>query len=159
MSAVHRLFAYALALLVLGACASSDYGRKEAAGTLIGGGLGALAGSHIGSGDTRLIATGAGTLVGAFIGNSAGRSLDRADRLHAAQAGFQALEYTASGDHVAWRNPDNGHHGAVIPQRTYRAPSGQYCREYIHNATIDGRVEHVYGTACRDQHGNWRAAN
>lgn len=154
-----RPIAMVAALLLLGACTTSEYGPKEAGGTLIGGGLGGLAGSHIGSGDTRLIATGAGTLIGAFLGNAAGRSLDRADRLYAAEAGFQALEYTPSGDHVAWRNPDSGNHGAVIPEPAYRAPSGQHCREYSHNATIDGYVERVHGTACRDAYGTWRAAN
>lgn len=159
MPGIHRLIACALALLVLGACASSDYGQKEAAGTLIGGGLGALAGSQIGHGDTRLIATGAGTLIGAFIGNSAGRSLDRADKLYAARAEFQALEYAPSGNQVAWQNPDSGHSGYVTPQRTYQAPSGEYCREYSHNVTIGGRIERVYGTACRDPYGDWYVAD
>lgn len=154
-----RLIAPLAALMLLGACTTSEYGQKEAAGTLIGGGLGGLAGAHVGKGDTRLIATGVGTLLGAFVGNQAGRSLDRADQLYAARAEFQALEYAPSGSRVDWQNPDSGHHGYVTPHETYQAPGGHYCREYSHNATIDGRVERVHGTACRDDYGEWQAAN
>jgi surface antigen len=151
--------ACALALLLLAGCTSADFGQKEAAGSVIGAGLGALAGSQIGSGDTRLIATGAGTLIGAFIGNQAGRSLDRADRAYATRAQYQALEFAPAGSSASWRNPDSGNYGAVTPTRTWQASSGSYCREYSHTVTIDGRPEQVFGTACRDERGNWRATN
>jgi len=154
-----RFLAAALVLLLVTACSANDLGRKEAAGTLLGGGLGALAGSQIGGGRGKLVATSVGTLLGAFVGNQAGRSLDRADYVHASRAEYQALEYTPAGSQVAWRNPDSGHHGHVTPQRTYQAPSGQYCREYSHNATVNGYVDRVHGTACRDENGNWRAVN
>lgn len=154
-----RFLAAALALLLIAACSATDLGRKETAGTVLGGGLGALAGSQIGGGRGKLVATSVGTLLGAFIGNRAGRSLDRADQAHAGRAEYQALEYTPAGAEVGWRNPDSGHYGSVTPQRTYQTSSGQYCREYSHNATVDGYVERVHGTACRDEYGNWRAVN
>lgn len=159
MNTTLRIAAGVLALVLLAACTANDFGRKEAAGTVLGGGLGALAGSQIGGGRGKLVATSVGTLLGAFIGNQAGRSLDRADHAYASRAEYQALEYTPSGGEVAWRNPDSGHYGYVTPQRTYQAPSGQYCREYSHNASIDGYVERVHGTACRDETGEWRAVN
>jgi surface antigen len=155
----HVLTAAALSAIVLTGCTANDFGRKEAAGTLLGGGLGALAGSQIGGGRGQLIATSVGTLLGAYLGNQAGRSLDRADQAYATEAEYQALEYTPSGSEVAWRNPDSGHYGYVTPHRTYETSSGSYCREYSHNASIDGYVERVHGTACRDETGAWRAVH
>ena len=43
----------------------------------------------------------------------------------------QALERSASGQSVAWHNPDSGAHGEVIPVRTYRSKSNHWCREYL----------------------------
>lgn len=151
--------AAALGAILLSGCAANDFGRKGAAGTLLGGGLGALAGSQIGGGRGQLIATSVGTLLGAYLGNQAGRSLDRADQAYATEAQYQALEYTPSGSEVGWRNPDSGHYGYVTPHRTYQTSAGSYCREYSHNASVDGDVERVHGTACRDESGVWRAAN
>jgi surface antigen len=159
MRILHYLTAAALSALLLAGCSANDFGRKEAAGTLLGGGLGALAGSQIGGGRGTLIATSVGTLLGAYLGNQAGRSLDRADQAYATEAEYQALEYTPSGGQVGWQNPDSGHYGYVTPHQTYQTSSGTYCREYSHNASIEGYVERVQGTACRDEAGVWRAVN
>lgn len=161
MTRFSRLLAGALALLLLGGCAQTgwDYGAKQTIGTLAGAGAGALAGSQIGGGRGKLVATSVGTLLGAFVGSSVGKSLDRADRVYAQRASYQALEYAPSGASATWSNPDSGHSGYVTPTRTWQASSGEYCREYSHYAKIDGYVEKVHGTACRDQDGSWRAVN
>lgn len=155
------LLAGALALLLLAGCANMDLGLgpKQGIGALAGAGAGALAGSQIGGGRGKLVATSVGTLLGAVVGSSVGQSLDRADRIHATRAQYSALEYTPSGSQTSWSNPDSGNSGYFTPSRTYQSSSGQYCREYSHNATIDGRIERVYGTACRDEYGGWRAVN
>ena len=57
-------------------------GPKQTGGTLIGAGLGALAGVQIGQGRGRLAAVAIGAVAGAALGNEVGRSLGRADRLH-----------------------------------------------------------------------------
>jgi surface antigen len=75
-----RLIFLGIAGLILAACQTS--GPKQTGGTLLGAGLGALAGSQIGSGTGQLIAIGAGTLFGATLGSSAGQSLDRADQVY-----------------------------------------------------------------------------
>lgn len=158
-SAGARLGAVALAAaLALGGCAT-DAGPKQTAGTLIGAVAGGLAGSAIGHGTGRHIAIGAGTLLGAYLGSEVGQSLDRADRIHAARAHHEALEYEPSGRTRNWVNPDTGHSGSVTPRRTYESEAGAYCREYETTVTIDGRTETAYGTACREPDGRWVIMN
>ena len=88
----------------LAACANGDYGTKQTVGALAGAGAGGLLGAQIGKGKGQLAATAAGTVLGAFLGNEVGRSLDRADRVHAGRAQYQALEYTPAGSPIAWQN-------------------------------------------------------
>ncbi len=153
------LLAAALAVLLLAGCANADYGRKQTVGALAGAGAGGLLGAQVGKGKGQLAATAAGTLLGAFLGSEVGRSLDRADQLHASRASYQALEYAPAGDEVGWRNPDSGHYGSVTPLRTWQAGSGEYCREYQQQAAIGGAVEAVYGTACRQPDGQWQVVD
>lgn len=160
---MHKLLRLAagatVATLLLSGCAGSDYGSKQTVGTLAGAGAGGLLGAQIGDGKGQLAATAAGTLLGAFLGNEVGRSLDRADRMYAGEAQYEALEYVPSGHSTSWQNPDSGHYGTVVPTRTYETSSGSYCREFQHGATVGGRTEWVYGTACRTPDGQWRVVN
>ena len=95
MSTLSRVLVSALVALALVGCANSDYGTKQTVGALAG--------------------AGAGGLLGAFLGSEVGKSLDRADAVHASRAQYQALEYTPSGQATAWRNPDSGHYGNITP--------------------------------------------
>ena len=150
-----RTAAAALLATTLGACADGHSG--EPLGTLIGAGLGAWIGSEIGgSGDSRVVGAAIGTLAGAAIGNSIGRSLDRADRLAMAQARYQALEATPSGETTEWINPDSGNSGTFVPEAAYEDDAGQYCREYQQTITVGGQTEQGYGTACRQPDGAWK---
>jgi surface antigen len=158
MATLPRTFASALLVTALVAC-QSDYGTKQTVGALAGAGAGGLLGAQIGNGKGRLAATAAGTLLGAFLGSEVGKSLDRADRVHASRAEYQALEYTPAGSSTAWRNPDSGHYGSVTPLETYETASGTYCREFQHRADIGGRPQSVYGTACRTPDGQWQVVN
>jgi surface antigen len=97
----------------------------------------------------------AGTLLGAWAGSEVGKSLDRADRLAAAQATHNALEHTPTGAATTWRNPDTGHAGSVTPLRTYQA-GGRDCRDFEQTLFIDGQAETVRSTACRQPDGTWR---
>jgi surface antigen len=159
MPTLPRLTGSLFLALALASCAASDLGPKQTVGTLIGAGTGAFIGTHIGHGSGRLIATSVGTLLGAYLGNEAGKSLDRADRLYASRAEYNALEYTPSGSSTAWRNPDTGHYGSVTPIETYETASGDYCREFQHQAQIGGRTRDVFGTACRTPDGQWQLVN
>jgi surface antigen len=159
MAKLPRLVASVLVSLSLVGCAGSDLGTKQTVGALAGAGAGGLLGAQVGKGGTRLAATAAGTLLGAFLGSEVGRSLDRADAMHASRAEYQALEYTPSGYSSTWRNPDSGHYGSVTPIETYESAGGTYCREFQHQAQIGGRSSDVYGTACRTPDGQWQVVN
>ena len=143
----------ALAVVALLGCTG---GEKEKAGTVIGAGLGALAGAHVGKGSGKLIAVAVGTLAGAALGGEVGKSLDRADRLAMQQSTQIALEKNKTGAKSTWRNPDSGNEGTVTPTRTYKTESGQYCREYQQTITVGGKTEQGYGRACRQPDGSWR---
>lgn len=149
--------AVALAL-PLSAC--QEYGTKETIGTLAGAGLGAWAGSAIDKdGAGGVVAIAAGTLIGGFLGNQIGRGLDKADRLEAERAQYQALEYGRSGARTEWVNPDSGNSGWVEAKPAYVADSGQPCREYTHTVIIGGKEQQAYGTACRQADGSWKVVN
>ena len=92
--------ATAMALVVaaglLGACVSNGqngYGMKQGAGTLLGAGLGGLAGSKFGGGKGQLAMVAAGTLLGGFLGNEIGASLDRADQAYLSRAQGAGLRH------------------------------------------------------------------
>jgi len=135
-------------LVFLGGC------NKQQFGTGTGAALGGLLGSQIGNGKGQLIATAAGTVAGAMIGGSIGASMDELDR----RKTYRTLENTRTGVTSRWQNPDTGVQYTVTPTQTYETASGP-CREYRTNATIDGRRETVYGTACRQSDGRWQSVN
>lgn len=149
-----RIATVVLLAFALTACAE-QYGPKQTGGTLVGAGLGALAGSQIGSGGGQLAAVAIGTLLGAFVGSEVGKSLDKADQLYAQQAAQQAQD-TQLGQTITWNNPDSGHSGTVTPVRDGYNSDGSYCREYQQTVTIGGKTEDAYGTACRQPDGSWK---
>jgi len=136
--------------LTLGGC----QGTKEETGQVIGAIAGGVLGNQVGAGSGRVAATIAGTMLGGYIGGQLGRAMDENDRWRA----NQALETAPTRQTVSWRNPDTGNEYAVTPTRTYYEDS-RPCREYTTEAWIDGKKETVYGTACRQPDGTWKAAN
>ncbi|MCW8926260.1 MAG: RT0821/Lpp0805 family surface protein, partial [Xanthomonadales bacterium] len=79
-----------------------------------------------------------------------GRSMDETDRMRTSAA----LESVRTGVPSSWQNPDTGYEYVVTPTETYDAETGP-CREYTLDATIGGKTEQVYGTACRQADGSW----
>ena len=153
---IKRIASVAFVALLLAACADYQNRPKQAGGTLIGAGLGALAGSQIGKGRGQLAAVAIGALAGAFIGSEIGKSLDKADRLYAQQA--QTKAYAAPiGETIAWNNPESGNSGTFTPTRDgTNTATGEYCREYQTTVNVGGKSESAYGTACRQPDGSWR---
>jgi surface antigen len=98
-------------------------------------------------------ATGGAALSG-FLGKHIGAALDDEDRRRAYAAQLQALESGPSGAPVAWRSPDSGHYGNVVPGPAYDL-NGAPCREYTHTVFIDGQLQTQRGTACRNPDGTW----
>ncbi|MFY7697737.1 MAG: RT0821/Lpp0805 family surface protein [Legionella sp.] len=133
---------------LLGGCAPMN---NEGLGTLSGGVVGGLLGSQFGGGSGKFAATAGGALIGAFLGGRIGQYMDKQDRLEMQRA----LETAPVGHAVAWQNPDNGNRYSVKPTRTYYA-NQQPCREYVTHATIGGKVQEIYGKACRQGDGSWR---
>ncbi len=143
--------------LVLGACEGA--GQKQMGGTLVGAAAGGLLGAQFGRGGGQLAAVAAGTLLGALLGSEVGKSLDKADQLHAQQAAGQA-QTVPVGETVAWNNPESGHSGTVTPIRDgTNTQTGAYCREYQTTVTVGGKTEEAYGTACRQPDGSWKIVN
>ncbi|MEO3430204.1 RT0821/Lpp0805 family surface protein [Pelagibius sp. CAU 1746] len=67
----------------------------------------------------------------------------------------QALEHSASGQPVAWENPDSGAHGQVVPVRTYRSKSNHWCREYLASKVANDVEQKSRAIACRSGDGAW----
>lgn len=126
--------------------------NRELAGGVIGGAVGGALGSQVGKGDGRTVATIGGAVIGVLVGGAIGRQMDQADQACVAQA----LEHTSGERPVYWRDPYDGVRFEVTPFRTYEDESGRFCREYMTTAIIDGRVEEIRDTACRDPEGGWR---
>lgn len=147
----------ALAASVAACAASPDgsSGAKENTGTLVGALGGALIGSQIG-GDTgtRIAAGVAGAAIGGLIGNRIGAALDDEDKKRAYAAEMDALERGPSGAPVAWKNPDSGRYGTVVPGPAYQQ-AGRNCRSYTHTIYIDGKPQTARGTACRNPDSSW----
>lgn len=132
-----------------------DLGRcnRETLGALLGGAAGAAAGTQIGSGSGKTAAIIGGTVIGFLVGGSIGRAMDQVDQYCVGQA----LEYAPDGSDITWVGADSGHY-RVAPQRTFQQGEA-YCREYTATATIGGRREQTYGTACRQPDGAWKLMN
>jgi surface antigen len=144
----------------LAACAGSPDGMgpgpKENTGTLLGAGTGAIIGASVAGGGTGSRVAGGliGAALGGLIGNRIGASLDDEDKRRAYAAEMDALERGPSGAPVAWKNPDSGRYGTVIPGPAY-AQNGRNCRSFTHTIYIDGRPQTARGTACRNPDGTW----
>ena len=54
-----------------------------------------------------------------MLGNRIGAAMDDEDKRRAYAAQVQALESGPSGAPVAWRNPDSGRYGSIVPGPAY----------------------------------------
>ncbi len=139
----------------LAACAGNPDTPKENTGTLVGGLTGAVIGSQIpGSPRGRVAATVAGAVIGGMIGNRIGAAMDDADKQLAYAAQIEALEQGSAGAPVAWRNPDSGRYGSIVPGPAYDQ-QGLKCRQFTHTIYIDGQPQTARGAACRNPDGSW----
>ena len=156
MKSVYKTTAAIVLAVTLVACQTLQDNPKQAGGTLLGGGLGALLGSQVGSGKGKLAAVAVGVLAGAWAGSEIGKSLDKADRLYEQRNVQDGLEYSQIGQSKAWRNPDSGHSGTITPTRTYRTAEGKNCRDFETTIYVDGKQETGSGRACRRTDGTWQ---
>jgi len=138
--------------VILSACSTAP--SKQDQGVVIGAIAGGLLGNQVGGGSGKVLATIVGAVAGGAIGGSVGKSMDETDRMNT----NAALENVRSGVSSTWVNPDSGYEYVVTPNNTYETDSGP-CREYTMDATIGGKTEQVYGTACRQADGSWQVVN
>lgn len=152
---ISRFTSLVMAAAVLVSCQDIQDNPKQAGGALVGAGLGALAGSQIGSGKGQMAAIAIGALGGAYLGGSLGKSLDNADKMYAERTAQNAFEYNRSGVASSWNNPDSGHSGSFTPTRYYQ-DNGADCRDYETTIYVGGKQETATGTACRQASGVWK---
>lgn len=139
-------------------CSASLVGcqtTNQDVGTVSGAVAGGLLGSTIGQGGGQLVAIAAGTLAGAYLGGAVGKSMDDQDRMNA----NRALETNNVGQPAYWHNNNTGATYKVTPTKNVRVGSNKYCREYRTVANIGNKQQEMYGTACRQQDGSWKAIN
>jgi len=145
---VKSIIAVCVALTLFG-CSTAP--SKQDQGMIIGAIAGGILGHQVGGGSGQVLATMVGTVAGAAIGGSIGRTMDDYDRMNTAAA----LENVRTGVPSSWVNPDTGYEYVMTPTNTYDSGTGP-CREYTLDATIGGKTEQVYGTACRQADGSWQ---
>src|SRR5256884_1794105 len=155
-----RVSAAVLFAMSAAACSGTPetgQGPRENTGTLVGAVAGGLIGSQFGGGTGERVAAGlAGAAIGGLVGNRIGASMDDEDKRRAYAAQVQALESGRSGAAVAWKNPDSGRYGSIVPGAAYQS-NGLQCRPYTHTIYIDGRPQVARGNACRNPDGTWTA--
>ncbi|MGI4775960.1 MAG: RT0821/Lpp0805 family surface protein [Janthinobacterium lividum] len=152
-----KLTSRIMIIILAGAMLQGCDGSKQSTGLLAGAAAGGLLGSRFGKGGGQIALAGLGALAGAVAGGAIGQSLDDNDKKIAALSSQKALEVAPAGSSVEWHNPDSGHRGRITPTNTYRDNKGQYCREYTHTVTIGSERQKMFGTACRQPDGDWKA--
>lgn len=141
-----------IAILSASVCVAACAGvNNESIGALAGGAAGGLIGSQFGGGSGHVFAATGGAVLGAILGGSVGRTMDKVDRLEMQKA----LETAPTGRSVGWKNPDTGNQYTIEPTRTYYHQH-QPCREYVTKAIIAGKMQQIYGKACRQADGSWK---
>tara|TARA_R100000808_G_C2138993_1_gene146973 strand:- start:311 stop:781 length:471 start_codon:yes stop_codon:yes gene_type:complete len=141
--------------VLLGGCAGT-YSKQDtgtAAGALLGGGLAYGLGQNS---SNKEIWTVLGIGLGAMLGNHIGQQLDERDRLMMGQSFQTALERAPDNQSSSWRNPNTGNSGYTMPTRTVVASNGTPCREFTQTVMIGGQSQQAYGTACRQADGSWK---
>ena len=157
---VCRIIILSLTATFLSSCQNTmEQNPKETLGNILGAGIGGLLGAQIGGGKGQLAAVAAGALAGTYFGGGIGKSLDRADKLFMDQNAEQGLEYAKTGATTKWENPDSGNSGSFKPTKTYKASTGQNCREFESTVFIEGKTEVATGKACREADGTWKIMN
>jgi surface antigen len=140
-------------ILTLSSCANQQL-SKGTQGAGIGAASGAIIGQAIGRNtEATLIGAAVGTMLGYIVGNE----MDKYDKRQL----NQAYETGPSGQSTAWTNPDSGNAYQVTPQPAYTSQQNpqSYCRKAEILATIDGKTQKTYTTACRNSAGQWELQN
>jgi len=115
-------------------------------GTAAGGAIG----STIGKGRGRTAAIISGAVIGGVLGSRYTSYERRCVR--------EVFESVPVGQVAYWTDPGTQYAYAITPTRDFQQ-SGRYCREYQAVATVGGRKQQTYGTACMQPDGSWQVVN
>lgn len=63
----------------------------------------------------------------------------------------RTLDHAPDGTTRRWMNDQSGHSGAITPVRSYIATTGQYCRDYQEDISVNGERRQFLYSACRDE--------
>lgn len=138
-------------LLTFTSCADQQM-SKGTQGAGVGAASGAIIGQMIGRNtEATLIGAAVGTMLGYIVGNE----MDKDDRKKL----NNVYEGAPSGQAASWSNPDNGNAYKVTPEPAYYPQPDKPCRKAEILATIDGKTEKTYTTACRNAQGQWELKN
>ncbi|MBO6541624.1 MAG: SH3 domain-containing protein [Alphaproteobacteria bacterium] len=113
---IQKFSALLLTTSLLAGCQTT--GNKADIGTLLGGAVGALAGSQIGSGKGRIAAILAGGAIGAFAGRAIGQMLDEQDQAAMQERSAYALANARDGQQVNWQSNRTGAQAVLVPTET-----------------------------------------
>ncbi|EKD53725.1 MAG: OspA [uncultured bacterium] len=144
-----------MTLIAYASLVGCDNMTKQDVGVVSGSVIGGLVGSQFGKGGGNILAIGAGAVAGALIGGAIGKNMDDTDRLKM----NQALDNNSLGQPAYWKNQNTGNSYTVVPTQNVTVDGNQYCREYRSTANIAGKKQQVYGTACRQPDGSWKAVS
>lgn len=151
---MRSLISTLFAVLLLAACSSDTIYRDL--GSIAGAAAGTAAGAQVGSGLGRQIAIGAASRTGSLVGKDIGSQLDKASKQAAARAQNKALKGPV-GNQITWQSSTGTANGAVqVTQQGTHNTTGQTCKAFTHDITIDGKVENLTGIACQQPDGSWK---
>lgn len=150
-----RILSYIMIIVCSLSLVGCENMSNQDVGTVTGAVAGGLLGSTVGKGGGQLVAIGAGTLIGAYMGGKIGKSMDDTDRMKM----NQALEANSVGKPAYWHNSNTNTNYEVTPVKNVTVKGNKYCREYRTTANIGGKQQNMYGTACRQPDGSWKAVN
>lgn len=138
----------------LAACSTNTQEQNTGIGAVTGAVVGGLAGSAIGAGTGQVVAIGAGAVIGALVGGGIGHSMDSSDTTKT----YVVLDKNPTNKVTRWKNTSTGQTYMVVPVSDRMTMKGNpNCRKFRAVAIINGKKQHVYGIACRQMDGTWRA--
>lgn len=136
------------------ACSTNTRTENTTIGGVTGAVAGGLAGSLIGAGTGQVVAIGVGAIGGALLGSYIGHSMDNSDNAHV----YQALDNNNTRQTTDWKNEKTGAVYKVTPVSKKMTIKGNPdCRKFRAISVISGKKQHVYGVACRQTDGTWKA--
>lgn len=151
---MHKLISGLILAVALSGCSSDTIYRDL--GSIAGAAAGTAAGAQVGAGLGRQIAIGAGSRTGSLVGKDLGGQMDKAAKQAAARAQNKALKGPV-GQQITWQSSTGTANGSVqVTRQGTHNRTGQVCKAFSHDITVNGKVEQLTGIACQQPNGSWK---